>query len=114
MELNEAAIMTLRDITHLMEQTIKQIDVLEQDLEFEKHRCAGLANDKIKLSEKLDDVADKASWSLVSNGKCPDGIRLLVKGNKTQPTFATLSGGTWMNNRMLLDFSPTHWIKIPD
>ena len=114
MELNEAAIMGIRELAYTMENAIKQIDRLEQDLEFEKHRGAGLADDKIKLAQMLDKSIEDRSWNSISDGQCPDGVRVMVKGKNDRAVFATLNAGTWLNNRMLLEFSPTHWMQVPE
>ena len=114
MKLNEAAIMAMRDISYLMEDTIKKIDRLEQDLEFEKHRGAGLANDKIVLTERLKEAIASRSWESIASGKCPENVRVMVKGKDHYVMLATLKAGTWLNNRMLLDFSPTYWMQVPE
>lgn len=105
----------LIEMARNIETTIASMDKQEVKLETQKLRADALADDKVKLQAELDAEFTRRRWQLISKGQCPINTRILVRGKDNYPEFATRSvGGTWLSNRMLLDYTPTQWMLVPD
>lgn len=113
--ITESDVIKLREMTYDMDKTVKRVKALEYSVVFEKTRATLLAEDKVKLNEELDLEKTHRRWTPLSQGACPDNIRVLVRGKDKYAEFATLKGGVWLSGRrMLLDFIPLDWMLVPE
>jgi hypothetical protein len=112
--MKESDVEKIHTLAYDVRDFIEAHDKLSDKLEFEKHRADELAADKASLSEDLGLEKTKRTWAALNDVPAPKDVRVLVRGKNTQGVFATWSGATWASGRVMLDFVPLEWMRIPD
>jgi len=112
--MNDGDVGTLHKLAHDLEDFLKVQERTARDLKLEKERNALLVGDKEALTEELDEIKRTSNWRLIANGEYPDNVRVLVKSKQGEVAFGQFNGAMWLSGRMVLEFDPVYWMRVPE